>query len=557
MNQAVTHPSADPVFRASRRQALFLLLALLFLNASLSFMAVWPTILVKPDWLFAPEFILLVAALSVWLAWRGQRPVPNAAGWLAGFYLVMVVAHYADVVVPNVLGREINLYWDAPQLPRFIWVTAKGNPWWVSALAIVAVGLLVWVLHRLFRVAFSALLTGLQPVARKVWWWLLVLPLCGVVFANYAGVEITFKVLCKPVLPTYAREAQRLWYAFSPEGAAKLLPPTTVVNAAMDEPKGTPLATLNHRDVMVMFLETYGAMLYDQPDASAAVQGSREKLEQAIRAGGRDVVSAFYTSPTVGGGSDLAHMSLLSGIDLNLKQPRRFDVFMTQNRPTLISLFRREGYQTFGLYHSVFWDWVERSVYGYDTYVDGPALGYKGPAFGYWKIPDQFAIARFQQMYPIHKDTPPRFIFFPTISTHFPFCQVPPYQPDWQRVLGPHPFDDAAVAKAQAEPVQWQNFRPDYLRTINYEHTWLAGFFQKPDKRPMVYILLGDHQPVGSVTHGEVSWDVPVFIVSDDEKLLDRFRAAGFSNGLTPAHRKSLGEINELTSVLLKAFGPN
>lgn len=556
MTQPVYLQSADPVFRSSRRHALGLLLALAFLNMSLSFMAVWPTILVKPDWLLAPEFILLVGALSLWLAMRGQKPAPQAAGWLAGFYLVMVVAHYADVVVPNVLGREINLYWDAPQLPRFIWVTAKGNPWWVSVLALLAVVLLVWVLHRLFRLAFSALLTGLQPVARKVWWWLLVLPLCGVVFANYAGVQITFKVLCKPVLPTYAREAQRLWYAFSPEGAAQLLPDTTVINTALNEPKGTPLATLNHRDVMVMFLETYGAMLYDQPDASAAVAATREKLQESIRAGGRDVVSAFYTSPTVGGGSDLAHMSLLSGIDLNLKQPRRFDVFMTRHRPTLISLFKREGYQTFGLYHSVFWDWIERSVYGYDTYVDGPALGYKGPAFGYWKIPDQYAIARFQQMYPIHKGTPPRFIFFPTISTHFPFCQVPPYQPDWQRLLGPHPFDDAAVAKAQAEPVQWQNFRPDYLRTINYEHTWLAGYFSKTDKRPMVYILLGDHQPVGSVTHGEVSWDVPVFIVSDDEKLLDRFRAAGFSNGLTPAHRKSLGEMNELTDVLLKAFGP-
>ena len=140
-------------------------------------------------------------------------------------------------------------------------------------------------------------------------------------------------------------------------------------------------------------------------------------------------------TPTIGGGSDLAHVSLLSGIDLS--DPRRHDLLLTTTRPTLIGVFRSHGYETFGFYPSVSWDWPDRAWYGYDRYVEGRPLDYRGPTFdNWWKIPDQFSFARFEQLYPRDSRTPPRFVFAATISTHVPFIRVPPYQPDWQRVLG-------------------------------------------------------------------------------------------------------------------------
>lgn len=533
------------------RFAARLVLALIFLNSTLCFSAIWPTVYVLPKLGIAPEFLCLVMVLAAWVALFG-KPSFRALGILAAIYLLMVVGRYADVVVPNLLGRPVNLYWDVPELPRFLWVTAQGFPLWLSALAVAAVLLLVCGAHRLLTMAMSTVSTGFEPVARQAWLWALFALLGVVVVSNYSEDPEKPTFVSKAVVPVYWKEAMKLRDILTPSRAALLLPATTVVDEALAKP-GQLLAGLKQRDVNLMFLETYGAVLYDQADSSKAVADTRAELEKAILASGRQVVSAFYVSPTIGGASDLAHLSVLSGIDL--KDSRKHDVLLTTRRRTLTDVFEREGYETFGLYHSVGWEWVERAFYGYDQYIDGPALGYQGPAFGFWKIPDQFAAARVEQLYPRNKQAKPRFTFFPTISSHFPFHQVPPYQPDWQKLLGPEPFDKAEAARAQAEPVSWENMKPDYLRSINYTHTWLTGYFAQPEPRETVYVMIGDHQPTGSVSREPTPWDVPVFVVSKDTHLLNRFRAMGFTNGLTPAQRKPLGDLYQLTGTLLEGFG--
>lgn len=103
--------------------------------------------------------------------------------------------------------------------------------------------------------------------------------------------------------------------------------------------------------------------------------------------------------------------------------------------------------------------------------------------------------------------------------------------------------------------MNWEYMKPDYLRTINYTNTWLAGYFGQPEPRETVYVMIGDHQPTGSVSREPTPWDVPVFIVSKDQRLLDRFRAMGFTDGLTPKTRAPQGSLHNLTSVLLMGFG--
>jgi hypothetical protein len=537
-----------------------LILALLFLNLVLSFTAVWPTLYVVPDARISPEFIGFAVLLTGYLAFAGRPPkLLLSAG--AGLYALLVLCRYADVVIPNVLGRPVNLYWDVPELPRFVWVSAQGLPWWLSLTTLVLATGLVWGFYRLLFKAMVTVADGLQSYARRVWLWGILAVLSAGATTCYLGlrnpdspiVKAVATVVSKPVLPTYVTELAKLWDIMSPERAARLLPESTVVDTALKKPVGTVLNGLKGRDIHLIFLETYGAVLYDQADSKAATLETRNQLEKAIVGSGRQVVSAFYKSPTIGGASDLAHLSVLSGIDLT--DSRKHDVLLTTTRPTLLKVFQHEGYDVFGLYHSVAWDWVERVFYGFDVYLSGPDLGYKGPAFGFWKIPDQFAVARLEQMYPRTADTRPRLTLFPTISSHFPFHQVPPYQPDWQRLLGPDPFDTQDAALSQAEPVSWEYMKPDYLRTINYVNTWLAGMFKQAEPRETVYVLIGDHQPTGSVSREDTPWDVPVFVVSSDTKLLDGFRAQGFSEGMTPKQRKPLGGLHDLTEVLLRGFG--
>lgn len=355
------------------------------------------------------------------------------------------------------------------------------------------------------------------------------------------------------VLPSYSRQIKLLWDAHAPGRLAYALPQLTAVEDALATHGPQALSALGGRDVTFIFLESFGAVLYDHPQARPATDPARHALQNALAASGRHVVSGFFRSPTIGGASDLAHLSLLSGV--NLSDPRRHDLLLTTQRPTLLHLFKQAGYQSFGLYHAVSWPWPEHEHYGFDHYVDGPALRYDGPPITFWKIPDQIALARFEQRFPRAADSPPRVFFFPTISSHFPFGPVPPYQPDWQRALTATPFDAPALKAALEQPVNWLEMRTHYVASVNYVYRWLTGYFELPEPRETVYVLVGDHQPTANITGEQVPWDVPVHIISRDRDLLERFKAQGFSDGLWP-DRRVLGGLHHLTSLLLTGFGP-
>jgi hypothetical protein len=526
-------------------------LALLFLNGMLSFSTWWPTPGIVPDRRLAPEFVwlwvLLLAAVRLRGALSGR--ILNA---LTLGYLLLVLGRYLDVTAPSLFGREVNLYWDGAQIPRFLWVTAQDFPWWISAGVLSGVLLLLWILYRLLRWAMAIAGREAAPYAlRARWTWLPSAIAVVLVSANHAGAEATWPVVSKPVIPTYWRQAKLLLTAFSPQRLEQALPPSTILQTALAAPAGSALATLRGRDVYLIFMESYGAVAYDNPQAAAGLAAAQRRFAADIAAGGQQVVSAFIGSPTYGGASDLAHLSLLSGIDLS--DPLRHDMLLTTTRPTLATLFRAHGYRIFGLYPALSWEWPERAYYGFDEFNDGNSLGYRGPRLGYWSIPDQYALARFEQLHPRGADAPPRFVFFPTITCHFPFSPVPPYQPNWQRVLSDQPFDATDVARALAEQTDWLNMLPDYVRMVEYTYRALGGFLRQAEQRDTVFILVGDHQPTANISGEGASWDVPVHIVARDPELLKRFAEQGFRPGLNPP-RQSLGGLHDLTGMLLHAF---
>jgi hypothetical protein len=527
------------------------LLALLLLNGMLSFSTWWPTPGILPDKRLAPEFVGLWLVLLAAVAWRGPLS-PRALTALTLAYLLLVLGRYLDVTAPSLFGREVNLYWDGAQIPRFLWVTAQDFPWWISAGVLTAALLLLWGLHRLLRWAIAVTATEVVPHAlRSRRAWLATAAATVLVAANYAGVRETWPVVSKPVIPTYWRQADLLLTSLSAQRLQQVLPPSTTLQAALAAPAGRALGTLGGRDVYLIFMESYGAVTYDNPRAVAGLTEARQRFAADIAAGGRQVVSAFISSPTYGGASDLAHLSVLSGLDLS--NPMRHDLLLTTDRPTLSTLFRANGYRVFGVYPALSWEWPERAYYGFDEFLQSRELDYRGPPLGYWKIPDQFALARFEQLHPRGADEPPRFVFFPTITCHFPFSPVPPYQPDWQRVLSDKPFDAGDVARAESEQVAWLNMFPDYLRMVEYTYRWLGGFLRQSEPRETVFILLGDHQPTANISGEGASWDVPVHIVARDPALLKRFAEQGFHAGLNPP-RQSLGGMHELTAMVLRAF---
>jgi hypothetical protein len=543
MNGDGAHHTGRPAASMSPLALVKAVVAMLFLNAALSFNNWWPTFAVMPDARLAPEFVLLWVVLLLTVHFHG-RVSGRLIGGLAAVYLLYVIGRYADVTAPALFGREINLYWDGAQLPRFLWVTARNGSVWqalgIVAAALLALGALYWIL----RTAIAVVARDAVPLAIRSRTGLALTGIAvALALANTAGVRATWPVISRPVTPSLVKQGVILRDALSPVRLAAALPASPRFKS--------DLAALSGSDLELFFLESYGAFVFDNAVAHEALAAPRAALARSIASTGRWVVSAFVRSPTFGGASDLAHLSLLTGIDLS--DPVRHHLLLASDRPTLIRHFESCGYETYGFYPALSWEWPERAFYGYDHFLEARGLGYRGPEFGYWKIPDQYSIARFHELNPEHPDSPPRFLFFATISTHAPFRPLPPYQPDWTKLLSPQPYAPADVARALADRIDWTDLRAPYVRSIAYNYRWLADYVAQPRRRDFLLILLGDHQPMGAVTGEGASWDVPVHVIGTNAVLRDRLVAAGFRQGIEPKHPR-LGGMHDLTALLLKAF---
>ncbi|MCU0952181.1 MAG: sulfatase-like hydrolase/transferase [Burkholderiaceae bacterium] len=539
------------VWIARARAVLPVLLALALLNTLLSMRNWWPTPAVLPDLRLSPEAVGLWLLLLAGVLWRGRlsRVALTVLSLLA---LLLVLGRYFAVTAPALFGRPVNLYWDGQQIPTFLWVSAREYPLWVS---FAAVGLTVAVLATLFfslRWALRTLAEIAAPYAlRARWTWLPTAVATLGVAMHLAGTwpSFTWHWVTDSVTPTYARQAVLLATALSGQ-ATRVLPPSPALDTAMRDPRQA-LAALRGRDVNLVFLESYGAMVYDDPRVAPPLARARAAFGDDITASGRHVASAFVRAATFAGASELSHLSLLSGIDLS--DPLRHDLLLTTDRPTLARLFSRAGYQSFGVYPALSWDWAESRFYGFDRFLDGRDLDYRGPPLGYWKIPDQYSFAKLHALHPAAAPSPPRLLFFPTITTHLPFGPVPPYQADWDRLLGTDPFGADESRRLLTSYVDWLDMRPNYVGMFEYTYRWLGGWLRRPEPREMVWLLVGDHQPAASVSGEGASWDVPVHVITRDPDLLARFVAQGFTPGLEPV-RAPLGGMHDLTTMLLHAF---
>lgn len=530
--------------------ALRVFAALALINTLLSLRNWWPTPGVLPDARLAPEAVLGFALLAAWVAWRG---VPGRRGlWLiSGAVVLLALGRYFDVTVPALFGRPVNLYWDGQQIPTFLWVSAREYPWWVSAALAGALAAVLALLVAGARWAVGVAAHEAAPALPQRRWALAltalaVLAVCAHLFK--AVPHLTWHWVADPITPTYARQSVLLANAFLPGRVERVLPAATVVDQALQQPPGQALAGLRGRDFKLIFLESYGAMAFEHPRVAPRLDAARAALARQLQASGHHVASAYVKAATFAGASELSHLSLLSGMDLS--DPLRHDLLLTTERPTLTALFRREGYESFGLYPALSWDWPERRVYGFDRFLDGRDLDWRGPPLGYWKIPDQYALAKFEALHPRAGDAPPRFLFFPTITTHLPFGPVPPYQPDWARLLGADPYGQEESQRLLASFVDWIDMLPNYVAMFEWTYQWLGGWLARGEPRESVMLWVGDHQPAASVSGAGAPWTVPVHIVTRDLQLLERFVALGFTPGLTP-RGPELGGMHDLTAVLL------
>lgn len=518
-----------------------LAVAVFLLNASLTFQSAWPTPGIRWRGVLSIElaaFILVLLAASH----RFGAPSRRALRWCAAIWSVLVVGHYAEVTASALYGREINLYWDLRFVPDVAALLARPERLWVVLLTAVAALLIVVFLYKVLRWALGRVGAAMTHPRERL--------AIGVLAATMAifwvgqHVSTTFPVrpgFSAPVTETYVRQVRLMATTL---GRSASLPSSPPMNSDLSLVRGA--------DVFLFFIEAYGAISYERPEFAARLAGDRARFEAAIHDTNRDVVSAYVESPTFGGSSWLAHITLLSGVEIRSHDTNA--LMMTQNRDTLVTTFKQHGYRTVAVMPGLWQNWPEGSFYKFDEIYGGARLDYKGPTFGWWDMTDQFVLARMDALEVNRGPRAPLFVLFPTISTHIPFTPTPPYQPDWTKVLTNDPYDAAEVNRAYLRQPDWMDLGHSYADAVSYMYQSLTGYLRLRADRDFVMVVIGDHQPAAAVSGEGAPWDVPVHIIASRRTVLNRLIAHGFRSGLSPA-RPALGPMNTLTSTLLEAFG--
>jgi Sulfatase len=510
--------------------------ALLLLNASLTFQSIWPTPAILWRGTLSIELAVFILVL-VSLRRRLDPPSPLTLRWVSATFVALALGRYAEVTSEALYGRDINLYWDLRFVPAVAALLARPERLWLVVLAALVVLLTLGLLYAGLRWA-----VGRVGEAMTSWRERRALGVVAAVLAMlFVSQRLSGLVFPDPVTLIYARQARLMVMALV--GPRSLAPSPSMAS---------DLSLVRGADVFVVFVESYGAVSYDRAEFARALAVPRRQFEAVIHDTRRDVVSAYVESPTFGGSSWLAHISLLSGVEVRDHDTNA--LLMTQKRDTLVGAFKRHGYRTIALMPGTWQGWPEGSFYGFDDIYDGPRLNYRGPQFGWWDIPDQFAIAQLDALEVNRAPRAPLFVVFPTISSHIPFTPTPPYQPVWARMLTDRPFDTADVERALDRQPDWLHLGPRYVDALSYAYQSIGGYLRVRGDRDFIVVVLGDHQPAAAVSGVGASWDVPVHVVASRRPVLDRFLTYGFREGLTPA-RPPAGKMHSLTRVLLDAFG--
>ena len=573
--------AADGSTWTARRSWLGLAAALWLLNAALSFQGRWPTLGVEWRWELAPEIAFLVLALGLVAGIRGGRPSRGLLAGLAGLLTLLVLGRYLAVMAPALYGRPIDLIADARYLPEVIPMLAQAVPWPMLLGLPLALLLLLGIIFAALRWALGRVAACLEAVAPRR----LLTLLGGATFAAYlvglanpglawgpgfsrpVSLALAEQLRLVPQasegqgLDTQARDAQasdthtanpHTSNTQTPEPQARAGAPGTPPSLRLD----SDLGRVRGAHVVILFAESYGAATFDQPHLGAALAPARADLAAALAETGREVVSAWVRSPTFAGGSWLAHASLLAGVEV--RGDDDYNRLLTQSRETLVQPFARAGYRTLGVMPGLRYAWPEGAFYGYDAILNAPALDYPGPALGWWRIPDQYALARLDATELRAGDGQPRLAVFPTISSHAPFRPTPPYQPDWGRILTADPFDQAEIKQeltpAGGEGWVLSDLGPAYGDAVAYLLRVVAGWLRLRPDLDLVLLVLGDHQPLAAVSGEGASWEVPVHLITQRAAVREAFLAEGFVPGLVP-RRPALGGMADLTQALLRAFG--
>ncbi len=323
-----------------------------------------------------------------------------------------------------------------------------------------------------------------------------------------------------------------------------------------DTPSDQLLTGLRGKDVMLVFVESYGRIAVQDSSFSPGVDAVLDAGTRKLRAAGFSARSAFLTSPTFGAGSWLAHSTLQSGLWVDRQQ--RYNQLLTNDRLTVTAAFARAGWRTVFDDPAITQDWPEgSSLYHFDTSYDARNVGYHGPQFSYATMPDQYTLSAFRRMELTRTCRPPVMAEIDLVSSHHPWTPLP-HLVKWSEV-GDGSVFNGMPEQGESPDVAFRN--PDQVRalygqSIEYSLNSLISFVQTYPDPDLVLVVLGDHQPHSYVTGDQPGHDVPITVIAHDPAVMARISGWGWQVGMRPRPDAPVWPMDVFRDRFLTAYGP-
>ncbi len=307
------------------------------------------------------------------------------------------------------------------------------------------------------------------------------------------------------------------------------------------------------RDVIVVFVESYGRTSLDTPLFSDLHRETLERGEEDLALLGLSMASGFLASPTRGGQSWLAHATLANGLWVN--DQSRYGAVLASNRKTLFHFAADAGFHTAAVMPQITLDWPESMVMGFKTILAASDLGYEGLSFNWVTMPDQFTFAAMDRLLRTERvDDRPFFIQVATGSSHAPWVPVPGLVA-WDDIGDGSIFDPMALA-GEPPDVVWRDrdrVRAQYRLAIDYALQVVLSYAALHAENPPLLIVMGDHQAAGFVALDERS-DVPIHVIGPDDLVNRAAKDWGLTKGLIPSTNTPVVPMNQMRDRILQSF---
>ncbi|MBO2450727.1 sulfatase [Actinomadura barringtoniae] len=485
-----------------------------------------------------------IAGVCVVLLLPGRARKPVAA--LVGAFLgLLTIVKVTDIGFDSVLARKFDPILDwvlVRPAVEFLDSSMGETGATVVVVGVVVLAVAVLVLMTLSAVRLSGIVARHRMEAMRAAAALTVIWLVGAAFsaplASYGAAHLAFD------------HAKQVTHSFQDrEEFAK----QASVDAFRNTPGSQLLTGLRGKDVVLAFVESYGRSAVEDPSMAPAVDATLDDGTRRLAAAGFSARSGYLTSPTAGGGSWLAHSTLLSGLWINNQQ--RYRAVVASDRLTLNKAFQRARWRSVAVVPGVTRTWPEGRFFGYDKIYADRDMGYHGPNFSWATMPDQYTLAEFQRTERAKPGHAPLMAEIPLLSSHMPWAPIP-HMIGWQDV-GDGSVYDSMPGQGEKPDVVWRDpgrVRTEYRRSIQYSVDSLISYVEKYGDKNLVLVFLGDHQPAPIVTGEGASRDVPITIVAHDKAVLDRISGWGWQDGLRPGHDAPVWPMSAFRDRFLTAF---